>query len=142
MKQVILCALPALLICTSVAGGDTPGVSRRGQHGTVKLDHLVAGHLAELNDRYRLRVTEGTCDPAGSIGEHHHVGPGIRCVTAGELNYEQADRPTVYRAGDGFFESGDASHTAHNRTGQPTVLLNFELLPPQWSASSAIPVPM
>lgn len=68
-------------------------------------------------------------------------GVRLRCVTAGELTYVQTDKTTVYRAGECFFESGDVSNTAANRTAQPVVLLNFEVLPAAWSDSSAIPVP-
>ena len=102
---------------------------------------VVTGYLSDLNGRFRLRVTEVTYDPSGYIGPHHHVGPGIRCVTAGELTYVQPDKNTVYRAGDCFFESGDVTHTAHNATDKPVVLLNFQILPADWSGGSAIPVP-
>jgi len=116
-------------------------VARQGQISKTKLEHVVAGHLAELNGKYKLRVSEVTYTPAGFIGEHHHAGPGIRCVTSGELTYVQPDLTNVYRAGDCFFESGDVSHTAVNKGTTPVVLLNFEVLPVDWSASSAIPVP-
>jgi uncharacterized cupin superfamily protein len=62
-------------------------------------------------------------------------------VTAGELTYVQPDKTTVYRSGDCFFESGDITHTASNRTDKPMVLLNFEVLPADWAEGSAIPVP-
>ncbi len=114
-------------------------VESGGKHGTIKVDELVAGHLTELNGRYRLRVAEVVYDPGGYIGSHHHVGPGIRCVTAGELTYIQPDKTTVYRAGDCFYETGAVSHTARNATKAPAVLLNFQLLPAAWSAGSAIP---
>ena len=37
------------------------------------------------------------------------------------------------------FESGAVSHTAHNATEEPVILLNFQLLPADWSKGSAIP---
>ena len=141
MNVIASVSLTALLVAPALVSGDTPQVVKEGHYGTVKLDQIVSGHLSELNGRYKLRVTEVTYDPAGFIGEHHHVGPGIRCVTAGELTYVQADKTTVYRRGDCFFESGDVTHTAYNRTDKPTVLLNFEILPADWAKGSAIPVP-
>ena len=60
-------------------------------------------------------------------------------MTAGELTYIQPDKTTVYKAGDCFFETGAVSHTAHNATQEPAVLLNFQLLPADWSKGSAIP---
>ena len=133
--------LAAALVAPVLAGEDTAQVLKQGQHGTVKLEQVVSGHLNDLNGRYKLRVTEVTYDPAGYIGEHHHVGPGIRCVTVGELTYVQTDKTSVYRSGDCFFESGGVTHTASNRTDRPTVLLNFEVLPADWSGGSAIPMP-
>jgi quercetin dioxygenase-like cupin family protein len=137
-------ALAALLFAVGCAAADAQQpatVESNGQHPSIKLDQLIAGHLAELDGKYRLRVTEVTYDPAGYIGPHHHVGPGIRCITAGELSYEQPDKTSVYRAGDCFFESGDVTHTAHNLTNKPVVLLSFEILPASQAKGSSIPVP-
>ncbi len=141
VKMIAPVSLAALTIAPALVSGDTAEVVKQGQHGIVKLEHVVAGHLSELNGRYKLRVTEVTYDPAGFIGDHHHAGPGIRCVTAGELTYTQSEKTTVYRSGDCFFESGDVTHSASNQTERPVVLLNFELLPAHWAEGSAIPVP-
>lgn len=116
-------------------------VESKGQHPRIELEQMVAGYLSELNGRFKLRVSEVTYDPGGYIGNHHHVGPGIRCVTAGELTYVRPDETTIFRAGDCFFESGDVSHTANNATDRPVVLFNFEILPADWTKGSAVPVP-
>ena len=133
--------LAAGLAIARTATAQAPTVEKSGQHSKIKLEQVVAGHLAELNGKYKLRVTEVTYDPGGFIGTHHHAGPGIRCVTTGELSYEQPDKTTIYRPGDCFFETGDVAHTAHNLNKTPVVLLNFELLPVSWSEGSAIPGP-
>ncbi len=126
----------------SAAWAQTPGsVEKKGQVSRIKLETVVSGHLSELNGKYKLRVSEVTYEPGGFIGEHHHAGPGIRCVSSGALTYVQGDKTSVYRAGECFFESGDISHTAQNREPEPVVLLNFEVLPAAWSETSAIPVP-
>ena len=114
-------------------------VEAKGQRPKIKIEEVVAGHLTELNGRYKLRVTEVTWEPGGYIGPHHHVGPGIRCVTSGELTYV-TDKTNIYRPGDCFFESGDVNHTASNPTDKPTVLLNFEILPAAHTGGTAIPV--
>ena len=133
-------AVPLLL---SMASGFLAAdeVAKQGQTSMLKLQHVVAGHLAELNGKYELRVTEVRYTPEGFIGAHHHAGPGIRCVTAGDLTYVQPDKTTVYHTGDCFFESGDVSHTAENKGQEPVVLLNFEVLPLGWTGASAVPVP-
>lgn len=115
-------------------------VEKHGQTSVTKLEHVVAGHLTDLNGKYKLRVSEVRYVPSGFIGEHHHAGPGLRCVSAGELTYVQHDKTMVYGPGDCFFESGDMSHTAVNKGSEDVVLLNFEILPPDWQGSSAVPV--
>jgi quercetin dioxygenase-like cupin family protein len=137
--RTLLAGALVLLGASNITTADE--VAKQGQSSTTKLEHVAAGHLADLNGKYKLRVTEVRYVPGGSIGEHHHAGPGIRCLTAGELTYVQSDKTTVYHSGDCFFESGDVSHTAENRGREPVVLLSFEVLPVDWSGSSAIPVP-
>lgn len=112
-------------------------VERKGQTSRTLLEHVVAGHLRELNGRYKLRATETDYAPGGSIGVHQHAGPGIRYVLAGELTYIQPDRTTTYKSGDAFFESGDTTHTAENRTPAVVRVLNFEFLPAGWTGPSA-----
>lgn len=134
-----------LCICAVVgcatASRSLPAVDTRGQHPKIKLSHLVSGYLSELNGKYQLRVSEVTYDPGGYIGPHHHLGPGIRCITSGALTYVEHDVATIYRPGDCFFESGDMVHTARNNTQEPVVLLNFEILPASLKGGSTIPVP-
>ncbi len=140
MHRILELAVVISAIVLGTANAGQPlGVESEGKYEDIKIDEVVAGHLTELNGRYRLRVAEVTYDPGGHIGSHHHVGPGIRCVTNGELTYVQPDKTTIYKGGDCFFESGAVSHTAHNATEEPVVLLNFQLLPADWSKGSAIP---
>ena len=116
-------------------------VEVKGQSSKVKLNQVVSGYLSELNGKYQLRVGETTFEPGGSIGQHHHAGPGIRCITVGELTFVSDGKTTIYKAGDCFYESGDVSHIARNATDKPLVLLNFEILPASLSGGSAMPVP-
>jgi quercetin dioxygenase-like cupin family protein len=68
-------------------------------------------------------------EPGGYVGEHHHAGPGIRQVTSGYMTYVLPDKTQVYGPGDFFFESGDVTHTAQNKTEAPMVHVLFEILP-------------
>lgn len=140
LRKTVAVAVLALL-GSHIANAQQPAaVDSKGQIPKLKLEQVVAGHLSELNGRYKLRVTEVTYVPGGYIGPHHHVGPGIRCVTSGDLTYVQPDITHIYRAGDCFFETGDVSHTANNATDKPVVLLNFELVPVNHSGGTAVPV--
>jgi quercetin dioxygenase-like cupin family protein len=105
----------------------------------VKLEEVISGHLNELNGKFKLRVTELTFAPGASLGEHHHAGPGIRLVLAGELTFVQAGKAIVYRTGEYFFESGNVVHTARNATKAPVRVAFFEILPAQSSGPSLIP---
>ena len=94
-------------------------VEVKGQSSKVKLNQVVSGYLSELNGKYQLRVSETTFEPGGSVGPHHHAGPGIGCITAGELTFAVPDgKTTIYKVGDCYFESGTLTHTASNATGQ------------------------
>lgn len=115
-------------------------VETKGLVARIRFEAPVEGFLTELNGRYKLRVTELILAPGGHVGEHNHVGPGIRQVTEGEMTYVLPDRTVVYRPGDFFFESGDVNHTVFNRTDAPMVHLLFEILPADWSGPSLIPV--
>lgn len=116
-------------------------VEKKDMTSVTKFEQVLSGHLAELNGKYKIRITETAYAPGGFIGEHHHAGPGVRMIQSGELTYVRPDGTTVYKAGDYFYESGDVSHTAYNRTDKPVVLLNFEILPADWKGASTILVP-
>src|SRR5260370_26557632 len=132
----------ALLVIATAAPAQGPAiVNKSNQTSITKLEHLVEGHLQALNGKYKLRVSETRYLPQGFIGNHHHAGPGIRCLLSGELTYVQPDRAMTYKAGECFFESVDMSHTAQNLTAKAVVLWNFELLPADLVGASAIPVP-
>lgn len=139
MKRLIQSLFIILLGVISFSGQETAKVVKKDQDSTIKFEQVISGHLAELNGKYKLRATETIYKPGGFIGEHHHVGPGIRYVASGELTYVQPDKTTVYKEGDYFYESGDVTHTAYNKTKTPVKVLNFEILPVNWKGSSAVP---
>lgn len=118
-------------------------VETKGFHGKVRAELNDLGHLSDLSGKYRLRVTEVTIDPDGYMLAHHHLGPGVRCLSAGELTYSMKGQTTVYKAGDCFTETGDISHESRNSGKAPVVLFNFEILPASLPATqnSLIPIP-
>jgi len=132
------------LLCLFAAGpARADGVDVKGFHAKVKADLADLGHLAELNGKYRIRVTEVTMDPGGYMHAHHHLGPGLRCIQSGDLTYEIGGKTTVYKAGDCFTETGAMSHESSNPGATPVVLLNFEVLPASLpeGKGSLMPVP-
>jgi hypothetical protein len=60
---------------------------------------IDGGHVPELKGKYKLRVTEIAIAAGGHIGDHNHLGPGIRQMTEGEMNYIMPNETVVYRQG-------------------------------------------
>jgi quercetin dioxygenase-like cupin family protein len=129
-------SLAATLALVAGAAGAQP--ETRGVTTTVRIEESAVGHLDELRGRIKLRGAELTIEPGGHLGAHHHAGPGIRYIAAGELTFVQGGKRTVYRTGDLFYESGDIVHTAHNMGKVPVRVIMFEVLPTRWSGPSAI----
>jgi quercetin dioxygenase-like cupin family protein len=134
--------LAALLSRSREAAAQTRPVKveTKGLTAKIKFENVLSGYLTELNGKYKLRVTELVLEPGGYVGEHHHVGPGIRQVTSGHMTYVLPDRTLVYGPGEFFFESGDINHTAQNKTDAPMVHVLFEILPAEHQGPSIMPV--
>jgi len=135
-----LLGIMAVLLSASLARGQEPiKVDTKGLAAKIKFENVLSGYLSELNGKYKLRVTELILQPGGYVGEHNHLGPGIRLVTTGYMTYVLPDKTVVYGPGDYFFESGDVNHTAYNKTDAPMVHLLFEILPVDLKGTSLIP---
>jgi quercetin dioxygenase-like cupin family protein len=140
MNRFILAALAAVFSATVAFGQEAVKVDTKGLVAKIKFEQVLSGYLTELNGKYKLRVTELTLAPGGHVGEHNHVGPGIRLVTSGNMTYVLPDKTVVYGPGEFFFESGDVNHTVYNKTDAPMVHLLFEILPADLQGPSLIPV--
>ena len=134
----------ALAIQPGKVSAQSPGspvrVDTKGLVAKIKFEAPLGGFLTEINGKYKLRVTELTLAPGGQVGEHNHVGPGIRQVTSGYMTYVLPKETIVYGPGDFFFETGDVNHTVFNKTDAPMVHVLFEILPVDHSGASLIPV--
>ena len=102
-------------------------VESKGLHATIKYEQVLAGHLTDVNGKYKLRITEARFDPGGYVGDHQHWGPGIRFIIAGDQTVVSEGKPTVYKTGDYYFEAGNVTTSASNK-GALTIL-QFEILP-------------
>jgi len=112
-------------------------VPSNGLHSTIKYEQVLSGHLTDVNGKYKLRVGEVTFAPGGWVGDHQHRGPGIRFLTSGEITFVQEGKTTVYKAGDYWFEAGNITNSASNKTTGPTTVLQFEILPADLKGGSA-----
>jgi quercetin dioxygenase-like cupin family protein len=140
-----LAAMPFVAFLAEASGaaaqtGSSPvKVDTKGLVAKIKFEAPIAGFLTDLNGKYKLRVTELTLEPGGYVGEHNHLGPGIRQVTSGKMTYVLPDKTVVYGPGDFFFEAGDVNHTVFNKTDAPMVHLLFEILTVDCIGPSLIP---
>lgn len=113
---------------------DTEGVTARILFEAV----IDGGHVPELVGKYKLRVTEIAIAPGGHVGDHNHLGPGIRQMTEGRMEYILPDHTVTYREGDFFFETGDVSHRVDDESGEVSKHLLFEILPVEVEGASLI----
>jgi quercetin dioxygenase-like cupin family protein len=147
-RELLQTLVAAPFISLLAAAGDAAAqigtspvkVDTKGLVAKIKFEAPIAGFLTDLNAKYKLRVTELTLDPGGYVGEHNHLGPGIRQVTSGQMTYVLPDKTVVYGPGDFFFESGDINHTVFNKTDSPMVHVLFEVLPMDCIGPSLTPV--
>jgi quercetin dioxygenase-like cupin family protein len=114
-------------------------VEVRGVTSEVKIEEVTFGHLTELNDRFKMRATEFELTPGAFIGAHHHAGPGIRYILAGEITLTEGGLVTVYKAGEYYYETGNIAHTAENKASVPLRFLVVEMIPRTWSGPAVIP---
>ena len=138
MKPLALVVFVALLHFAGYSSAQQQ-VERKGLTSTVKLEATDFGFLGELNGKYKLRATVTTIEPGGYVGEHNHVGPGIRYLASGEITLVEQGNARIYKTGDYFYETGAITNSASNKGSTPVVNIIFELLPVDWKGGSAIP---
>jgi quercetin dioxygenase-like cupin family protein len=136
--------IATLLVCcgTFVTANAAESIKVDTKGVTAKILYeapIDGGHLPELTGKYKLRITEIAIAPGGHVGDHNHVGPGIRQMTAGEMEYIMPHVTSIYRAGDFFFETGDISHRVLNKSATANAHLLFEILPVGLKGPSLIP---
>ena len=120
---------------------NTTRVETKDVQPIQRLQQVIFGHVTGLNGTYKFRVSEVTYQPGGYVGDHHHAGPGVRVVTAGEFTYVKGDETIVYKTDDVFLEPSDVTHRAYNRGNTTLKVMNIEILPADFSGSALIPPP-
>lgn len=136
-KCIVALSIP-IFLAISVAQ-NTHRVEMKDVTPVLRFEQVISGHVAELNGKYKFRVSEVTYQPGGYVGDHNHAAPGVRVIMAGEFTYVKGDKTIVYKAGDAFFEPGDMTHRAYNRGSTILKVMNVEILPADYSGSALIP---
>ncbi|MGH8634159.1 MAG: cupin domain-containing protein [Burkholderiales bacterium] len=138
MKRLVIAGLLAMLYVTNSVAQDAWKLETKDFGSKIKLEVVVSGYLADINGKYKLRISEATFQPGGYVGDHQHSGPGMRYIAAGELTVVEAGKTTTYKAGESFYESGSVTNKAQNNGKVPTVLITTEILPVDWKGGTAI----
>ena len=85
----------------------------------------------DTKDDSDVYVVRNSIAVGGQSGWHSHPGPSLITVTVGEITAYDSDdplcQPKVYRAGDGFVDSGHHAHLLKNESGAAaeTVAVQF-----------------
>lgn len=130
----------SLMVAQQMSQG--PTVEMKGVKAQKKHEATLAGFFTPINGKLKMRATEIEIAPQGSIGDHLHVGPGIRYLVEGDLTLVDADtgREQQLRAGDYFDESGDRDVRAQNRGAVPVKIVVVELVPGDLQGSAMVPL--
>jgi quercetin dioxygenase-like cupin family protein len=121
LAAVPLLALPAGPgAAVAQTGPSAVKVDTNGRVAKIKFEAPLAGFLSEINGKYKLRVTELTLAPGGYVGEHNHVGPGIRQVTSGHMTYVLPDKTIVYGRANSSSNPATSITPCSTRRASPT----------------------
>lgn len=114
-------AAPAL---ATPASGFSAVQQWKGVYPQMMVKGEKAGHWdvkLSTKDTSDVYVTRNAIAIGGHSGWHMHPGPSLITVTVGEVTaYDSSDplcAPKVYRAGEGFVDSGDHAHLLRNESG-------------------------
>jgi quercetin dioxygenase-like cupin family protein len=135
MKRLTVLIFVALLYFT----GYSSAQQSVGSTVNRKIEEVISGYLTELNGKYKLSATELTFEPGGYLSAHHHVGPHIVFVLSGELTSVLNGKTTIYKTGEYFYEPGNVTHAAYNKTSSPLVVISFDILPADWKGRTVLP---
>ena len=80
-----------------------------------------------------VHVVRNSIAVGGQSGWHTHPGPSLITVTIGEITAYDSDdplcSPKVYRAGEGFVDSGHHAHLLRNESGAAAETVAVQFLP-------------
>jgi hypothetical protein len=48
-------------------------------------------------------------------------------------------KTTIYKTGEYFYEPGNMTHAAYNKTSSPLVVFTFDILPADWKGRTVLP---
>jgi hypothetical protein len=132
--------LLSLLVVVLLGGADRSvaqeKVEVRGVTSVIKVDEVIFSHLTELNGKFKLRNSHLPRTPTSECITM--LVPGSGMLFPANLHSPRGGKETVYTAGDYYFETGNLTHTAQNKTKLPLRVLAVEIIPKDWTAPTVI----
>lgn len=87
----------------------------------------------DTKDDSDVYVVRNSITIGGQSGWHSHPGPSLITVTIGSITAYDSDdplcQPKIYRAGEGFVDSGDHAHLLKNESGAAAETVAVQFLP-------------
>ena len=87
----------------------------------------------DTKDDSDIYVVRNSIAIGGQSGWHSHPGPSLITVTLGDITVYESDdplcQPKIYRAGEGFVDSGDHAHLLKNESGAAAETVATQFLP-------------
>lgn len=76
--------------------------------------------------------------PGGCAYQHHHQGPGIRCLIEGGIRIDTHGRSTSFGPGSAWYESGPDAVFAQASSDKPSRFIRVMILPRELVGKSSI----
>lgn len=141
-KHIVATGLATAAVATTLMSGPALATPASGFVGTqvakgaygdldVKLKTDTLNLKLDTKGDSEVYVTRNVIAIGGQSGWHTHPGPSLITVTVGEItaydSHNPLCTPKVYRAGQGFVDSGNHAHILRNESGAPaeTVAVQF-----------------
>lgn len=128
--------------CEAVAGNAGSEIYRwelRRETGTAgAVSALRAALTLDPKGAYLLRCDRVDFPPGGIAYTHTHLGPGIRCLLAGEIRVRVSGKEHVVRPGEAWFEAGPDPVLALASEREPTAFARVMVLPAGLRGKSSI----
>ena len=133
-------AVAAFLLPSAAVGTPATGFTAvqtiKGTYPELKVKGEKTGKWdvkVDTKDNSDIYVVRNSIAVGGQSGWHMHPGPSLITVSVGEITaYDSSDplcAPKVYRAGEGFVDSGDHAHLLKNESGAAAETVAVQFLP-------------
>ena len=138
MRRAMLLVALAVTVLAIVVGAALATPPNKGATTTL-LTRATLGKFEANNDGIEVESDRTSADfalakvviePGGTTGWHHHPGVALVSVNSGSVTeYDKNCHKSVFKAGEGFFETNGEVHVVRNR-GKANAVLYVTFIAP------------